>query len=138
MYKAEIIEKKFEGGLFSVVVKYVKDDGKFFFQTFQTNVPQDASWPTEQIKKRLAEVNDLENSAPDLAVGTEILHEVKPTPTPSTVDDVAKAEYRKKYQEFMSFVSAIDKTFATEEHPDFVARKQWLTDNFTPDYLDIF
>lgn len=138
MYKAEIIEKKFEGGLFSVVVKYVKDDGKFFFQTFQTNVPQDTSWPTEQIKKRLAEVNDLENSAPDLAVGTEILHEVKPIPTDPIPSQNTKEQYASDLRTFERYVNAISKGFTDDQRAAFVSLKQKLTDNFQDDYIDLF
>jgi hypothetical protein len=92
------------------------------------------------VKERLAHINELA----DFKNTVEPEEVLQPTAEEKAVietvnsADLAKEEYRKKYHEFMQFVSAIDKTFATEEHPDFVARKQWLTDNFTPDYLDIF
>lgn len=137
MYKATIKDTSFDKGKLTAIVEFKNEDtGDVFDDTFNTTQEQDQSWPHDLVQRRLASLNSL----PDLKGKIEARKGVmiEPEEDNSQANATPRDEYRAKLTRFNKYVSAIVVGFTDEQATEFKDLKQWLTENFKPEYVDLF
>lgn len=139
-YTAEIIKRNIVDGNLKVVVKYTDDSVDpvvTFNDSFITSQKQDDDWAMRQIKKKLKELNDLKPMLSKIDLNVTITEDPADEPTPPTAPGT-KAAYKKDLDNLQKMINAIAKGVMEKTHPDFLALKQKLKDNFSTDYIDLF
>jgi hypothetical protein len=133
-WTTEITSKIIVDGLLKVEVAF--SDGKQVFKDrYETRSLQDANWLDENIKRRIADLEGVVTLADTIATGAYIAKE------PLPVDDTkitAKELYAKELAKFEKLVGVIKKGIIADDNVDFLASKQWLINNWSIDYIDLF
>ena len=138
MYSATIKNKVLVSGMLTVTVAF-KDDagGNEFTEDFQTNQKQTDEWIKMMVVRKLHHLNSLPNLHEKIEVG-ETFDGTEKLVESTDESDPARAEYAKKLKLFERFVSAVIRGFTSQEAEEYKVLKKYLTDNFKPEYLDLF
>lgn len=133
-YTAEITNKDIFDGLLVVQVRFTSEDGTNIVQdSFSTKSWQDDNWIKSAIKKKIDDLQGVENLKEIIPIGIiDLDAEVVPLP------NAAKEEYAADLATFNKMITVLRKGFIETDNADFVALQTKLKDNFQPEYLDLF
>jgi hypothetical protein len=136
-YTAKITGKALEKGNLRVQVEFKNEKGEVFTEYFVTSQKQKESWLDEQVKAKLAHLNELPALHDSIEQGREIvltqeeqetgIHELTP-----------RERYQADLAQFEKYIAAVAKGLTTDETEHFKALKKRLQDNFLPEYLSFF
>lgn len=137
-YKAEITNKDFmpEGFLrVQVIFTGVEDPSRKVYDHFDTRDGQDADWLKNMIKRRMNELERLDDFVDTINLG-EHIDETTIIIEPSVEELDPKEAYKKDFRRFEKLVDLLRKDIITKDNEEFVALKTKLKDNLQLDYLD--
>lgn len=136
-WTTEIKSKTIVNGLLQVVVEF-NDGTQTFTDRYETRSLQDANWLNDNVVRRINDLEGVVTFAGTINVGvfvpTAIVVEVVVDETKLT----PKERYARKLKKFESLTSAIKKGIISNTDVDFLATKQWLTDNWSINFFDLF
>lgn len=136
-WTTQITNKIIIDGLLKVVVEF-SDGIQTFKDRYETRNAQDANWLNYNIARRISDLEGVVAFADTIPIGTftptaivteVVVDETKLTP---------KEKYARKLKKLESLISAIKKGIISETDVDFIATKQWLIDNWSINYFDLF
>lgn len=133
MYNAKILDVHFFQGVITVLVEFSNNIDSFR-DTYSTSQAQPDTWIHDHITKRLKDINSLPALLSTITVGQTI----DGLPAPQENAPSPRQQYRSDLARFNRFVSALAMGFTTQQNDEFIALKKKLTDNFLPEYLDLF
>jgi hypothetical protein len=130
------LEPRVKGDRLILDVEFFKDGSLVHRHTFETTGSVGADWPIDEIRRVLTRLTQIDADRANVTAGPVNVEPLPPpTPPPApTADELARREFFRKRQLFM------DALRAAEFRPDilnstkFKALKQWLADNFKPEY----
>lgn len=130
-WTARVVEKLKANGQLQVVVEYANGT-TMFREALVSRSKQDAKWLSDAVKRRLDDLNDIDalnDAIPDGPV--TVIPDVTNNATPKEI-------YERKFKRFEAYLSLMRQGIVAVDRPEFLALKQWLTNNFEDSYLDIF
>lgn len=137
-YKAEIVSVELKNDKLVATVHFTNpDNGEAFSDTFDTTQKQDKSWPQELVLKKLDTLNHFHEIKDEMPLG-EVTEITASDAKKMNKEEQSRSDYHEKLVSFERLINAIAKGFTNEQSDLFVETKQWLTDNFKSDYLDMF
>lgn len=139
MYTAEIISKRVQYGMLTVIVRY-SNGTESFDDTIQTNQKQSDSWVYEMIARRLKDIHGVLEILPKIKLGPVDLtsKENNKETSDANENNSPKEEYKKDLSRFNKFLEAMRIGATDDKNSDFLALKAKLKTNFDTSYLDLF
>jgi len=138
MWTAKITDTRLVNGVMQVTVEYSCEDGNIFTDTITSTQKQGEEWPNSIIQDRLKHLSTFPEKIAELdARKEEVIAPVVERRQDEQMGQ-AKKEYKEKLAIFHAYVVAISRGFTGTETQDFLELKGYLTDNFKPEYLDLF
>lgn len=133
MWTSKILNKQIENGLLTLTVE-LTDGTTTVTDTISTRSGQPADWLNRMLYSRIEELTGL------VAFEATIQTGMFTTTVPPVVEEepATMTQYEKKLRKFGQYVEAIRKGIITDTNVDFLACKQWLTDNFSADKVKYF
>jgi hypothetical protein len=133
-YIAEITNKDIFDGVLVIQVRFTSEDGtKIVQDSFSTKSGQDPDWIKNAIKRKMKDLEGVEDLKSSIPVGVVDVETVVEAPT-----NTAKQRYAKDLEDFNKMVSVLRKGFIEADNAAFVALQTKLKNNFQPEYLDLF
>lgn len=137
-YKIEITNKDFmpEGFLrVQVIFSGIEDPSHKVYDHFDIRDGQDVDWLKKTIKRRMNELERLDDFIETINLGEHIDDTtIMAEPTVDELDP--KENYKKDFRRFEKLVDLLRKDIITKDNEEFVALKTKLKDNLQLDYLD--
>lgn len=130
-WTAQVVDKRKANGQIHVVVEY-SDGASSFRDTLVSRSGQNAQWVSEQVDRRLAELSGVDALADGISLGNVAPVVVNPNAK------TQKEKYADKLQKFNGYLSAMRQGIVAVDRPEFLTLKQWLTDNFEDNFIDLF
>ena len=144
-HTARIISKNIFNGLLTVEVEYRSEDSKDIFNDkIVSSSSQDDDWLETSIIKRLLALESLEAFMDKIPINAEFttVAEIVPNSIKETAKVISsndpKEQYKQKLGQFNQWKQVYINGFIDENNKDFIALVKWLTNNFKPEYIDLF
>ncbi len=134
-WTATVVSKQIDKRGNLVVSVEFTDGAKVISEDFATSQEQAAGWLEEQVGRKLKSLDGIAATVvPD--VGAVIAKPVDPEPEPS--GDANRDAYAADIERYNKYLNAVRLGIAIDKVQDFIDLKARLSDNFQPDYLDLF
>ena len=130
VFTAKRVNPRMDGKLFKVDGEIYKDGVLVETETYETNQPQDATWPNQLIKRRIESLQGLPNLAATVTAGDVVL-------PPDPVVDAAAEAWNLDYSRWRKAKEVGQFRPAILSSAKFIALEKRLNDNFLAKYLDL-
>lgn len=134
-YIATILNKTITNGVLKVTITFSNNETNDSFNfDFTTSQDQSETWLETQIQNKLKHLNALPLVSSNIEIGVTISQSIESTP----INNTAYEQYKENLKKFQQMINAIQKGIITKDHPEFIALKTQLSQDFNTDYIDLF
>ena len=133
MPTANIISKTIRDGTLIVEIEYTHGEHSFRDKLISRS-GQTADWISQEVKRRLVDLEGLDALQSAVQVGT-VTPEIS---KPAVVEPTAAEVYAARLREFEGWLNAFRQGVTTPDRPAFVSLKQWLTDHWDDSYIELY
>lgn len=130
MYSPSILSTDIRQGKLYIIVQFT-DGTDTFNEEFVTNSGADPDWLKKAVGRRLADINSLSELKPELGTFDPT---IPAAPIPQA--EMKKRNYREKLVSLQRLSQLVQLGVIPSGDSTVASAKQWLKDNYQPEFLD--